>query len=266
MRDSRTYSVFPSNLSLPEAFHASDRKLSELGYTEAQGVCPNTQYTATIDSTRTLSADTWAEFLRVIDRYPNPERVFVHSHWACKDRKDVEVFITVSSREIDITVGSSEQAVLELLHRELQENFRASNPAPEKSPLLSRWKLKKTVFLAHRFDDYGRTIATAVQKFLSRCGFSVVEGEGYEARMIPAKVAERIQSQDILLAVITPGDATWISSEAAFAHGQRKYIVFLVEEGLAFKKGILGADYEHLTFPRANVEKAFSDLLYALPS
>jgi len=32
------------------------------------------------------------------------------------------------------------------------------------------------------------------------------------------------------------------------------------------KKGILGADYEHLLFPPGNIEKAFSDLLYALPS
>ncbi len=84
--------------------------------------------------------------------------------------------------------------------------------------------------------------------------------------MIPAKVTERIQSQDVLLAVITPGDATWISSEAVFAHGLRKYIVFLAEEGVAFKKGILGEDYEHIIFPKANVEKAFADLLYALPS
>jgi hypothetical protein len=57
-----------------------------------------------------------------------------------------------------------------------------------------------------------------------------------------------------------------IASEAAYAHGHKKYIVFLAEEGTEVKKGILGADYEHLTFPRGNVEKAFSDLLYALPS
>ena len=229
-------------------------------------MCQSIRYTATINSTRTLSASTWAEFLKVIDRHPNPKRIFVHSHWSCKDRPDVEVFLSISSREIEITVGSSDEAVLELLHRELKENFQASNPAPAKSPLLSKWKLKKTVFLAHRFDSYGTTIASVVQKFLSRCGFSIVEGEGYEARMIPAKVTERIQSNDILLAVITAGDATWISSEAAFAHGQGKYIVFLVEEGAAFKKGILDEDYEHITFPKANVEKAFSELLYALPS
>lgn len=266
MRDKRIYRVFPSNLSLPLAFQASKQKLSELGYAESQGICSHIAYHCVIDGTRTLTAATWGEFLKVIDRYPSPERVFVHSHWACKDRKDVEVFVDVSCREIEITVGSSDPAVLELLHRELQENFHASNTTPEKSQIVSKWSLKKTIFLAHRFDEPGRATAAAVHKLLSRCGFSVVEGEGYEARMIPAKVAERIEKQDILVAVITAGDSTWISSEAAFAHGIRKYIVFLAEEGLEVKKGILGADYEHLTFPKGCVEKAFSDLLFALPS
>jgi hypothetical protein len=178
----------------------------------------------------------------------------------------VEILINISRREIELGVGSGDLALLELLHRQLQENFHASNPAPEKSRILSKWSLKKTIFLAHRFDEQGKLTAAAVLKFLSRCGFSVVEGEGYEARMIPAKVTERIENQDILVALMTAGDTTWVSSEAAFAHGQRKYIVFLAEEGLEVKKGILGADYEHLVFPKGNVEKAFSDLIYALPS
>ena len=126
--------------------------------------------------------------------------------------------------------------------------------------------VKKTIFLAHRFDEHGTETASIVERFLSRCGFSVLAGEGYEARMIPSKVQDRIERQDILLALFTVGDTTWISSEASFAKGKGKYIVFLVEEGMDVKKGILGADYEHLTFPRGFVEKAFSDLLYALPS
>jgi hypothetical protein len=165
-----------------------------------------------------------------------------------------------------ITVGSEDVAVTELLHGRLQEIFHASNPVVEKSQALARRSLKKTVFLAHRFDEQGGMAAATVTRFLSRCGFSVIDGHGHEARMIPAKVMERIERQDILLAVLTPGDSTWIVSEATFAHAHDKYVVFLAEEGTDVKKGILGADYEHLLFPPGNVEKALSDLIYALPS
>jgi Fe-S cluster assembly iron-binding protein IscA len=240
--------------------------LSELGYTVENKGCQSIRYNATIDSTRRLSASTWGEFLSLLDRYTNPEGINVHSHWKCDKREEFDISIDVSHREIELAVNSLDPTVLEFVHRQLQESFHASNPAPEKSQILSKWSLKKTIFLAHRFDVQGKATAAAVQKFLSRCGFSVVEGEGYEARMVPAKVAERIESQDILVALMTAGDITWVSSEAAFAHGHRKYIVFLAEEGLEVKKGILGADYEHLTFPKGNVEKAFSDLLFALPS
>ena len=222
-------------------------------------------YEAMIDRTRTLTASTWKDFLAILNRNPNPERIALLSHWKSDKYVDVGISIVVSRREIEVQVDSMDPAVLELIHRQLQENFHASNAAPEKSPSLSRRSLKKTVFLAHRFDEQGRSTTAAVRKILQACGFSVVEGESYEARDVPAKIAERIETQDILLAVITPGDSVWIASEVAFAHGKKKYIVFFAEEGTDVKKGILGADYEHLTFPRGNVEKAFSDLLNALP-
>jgi hypothetical protein len=266
MRDVRKYRIFPSNLSLPKALEATSQKLSDLGYVEADPFCPHTDYRAILDGTRTISANRWVDFLKLINLHPRPERILVHSHWTCKDRKDVELFMDVLSERLEFTVGSDDAAVLEFLHRALQELFSAPNPAPEKSESLSKWSLKKTVFLAHRFDEEGRATASSVHKFLARCGFSVIEGEGYEAGPIPAKVAERIEKQDILLAIFTAGNATWVASEAAYAHGQRKYIVRLAEKDLDITKGILGADYEHLTFPKGNVEKAFSDLLYALPS
>src|SRR5664279_5069904 len=125
MRDSRTYGIFPSNLSLPEAFHASDRNLVDLGYAEANNVCNRIHYDARIDSTRRLSAETWKEFLGIIDRIPNPETIDIHSHWTSEKRDAVEILISVSSREIDIEIGSTDPAVQELLHRQLKENFRA---------------------------------------------------------------------------------------------------------------------------------------------
>jgi hypothetical protein len=210
MRDSRTYTIFPSNLSLPEAFRASGRNLVELGYAEKEQDARSFQYEATIDDTRTLSASTWREFLAILDRCPNPQRIMTISHWNSKERADVGVMIVVSSRKIEINIDSSDLAVLELIHQQIRENFHASNAAPEKSPMLSKRNLKKTVFLAYRFDEHGRSTAATVRRLLQVCGFSVVEGDGYEARNVTAKVEERIERQDLLLAIVTPGDDAWI--------------------------------------------------------
>ena len=182
------------------------------------------------------------------------------------ESEPVEVEISWSDASIEVAIKSPDIAVLELLHRYLQECFQASNPNPERSTSLSNRRLKKSIFLAHRFDEVGQATAKIVRQFLERCGFSVVEGTGYQARIIPDKVSELIERQDILLAVFTQGDATWVSSEAAFAQGSQKYVVCLAEKDVPVKKGILGDDYEHLTFPPGFVEKAFSDLLYALPT
>ena len=81
--DSRTYGIFPSNLSLPAAFHASDRNLRVLGYAESKEACDKICYDATIDSARSLFADSWEDFLGILDRNPNPERIDIHSHWVC---------------------------------------------------------------------------------------------------------------------------------------------------------------------------------------
>jgi hypothetical protein len=130
---------------------------------------------------------------------------------------------------------------------------------------VSRYDLKPTVFLAHRFDEQGRNYAETLGRFLRRLGFEVLAGEGYEARDIPAKVVERLRSQDIFVCLVSEGDPTWILSEAAFARGLSKYIVILVQDDLQFKKGIIGTDYEHMTFPKGFIEKTYCDLLYALP-
>jgi hypothetical protein len=262
MRDKRTYKIFPSNLSLRDAFQASGESLRKSGYSAKPDAA---NYEVEVDDCRLLSSDDWDEFVAILGRFPAPNRVSGYGGWVReKDQVQVSFFLTRTS--ISLAVDSRDLAMVEFLHSRLQECFHASNVVTEKSQGLADWNLKKTIFLAHRFDEQGKMAFTTVERFLSRCGFSVVDGQGYEAGRIPAKVAERIENQDILLAVVTPGDSTWITSEAAYAHGLKKYVVLLAEEGTAVKKGILGSDYEHLLFPPGNIEKAFSDLLYALPS
>ncbi len=270
MRDSRAYTDVPDDMSLSRACRSMSLSLRDFGYSEARGVCERTKYSAVVDGTRSLCTYSWEEYLEILDRYEETGDAEIHSHWHSRWtlKKGVDVDVQVSLKRnppvLVITVGSSDDAVVDSLHERLRECFRATVPfqiSPANAP---KRKPKKTVFLAHRFDAHGKAAAAAIRKLLSACSFSVVEGVGYEARSIPAKVEERIDGQDILLAVVTPGDSTWIATEAAYAHGRNKYVVFLVEEGTEVKKGILGSDYEHLPFPPGNIEKAFTDLLSAL--
>ncbi len=214
---------------------------------------------------RRLNAYTFDEFMQLFEEYPYALPIMTHSHWV-KNNGLITLDLEISSSGLEIGVSSHEIAVVSGIHDRLAQLFKAHNPPKLKSTTLSRYNLKKSIFLAHRFDEQGKDIAWKLSAFLSRLGFDVVEGEGYETQNIPDKVAARIRSQDILLAVITSGDASWVLSEIAFSKGLNKYIIILCEEGLSFNKGIIGGDYEHLPFPKDRVETTYSDLLYTLPS
>jgi hypothetical protein len=133
--------------------------------------------------------------------------IITHSHWK-SENNEIGIDIEISGTGIEIGV-SGDQATILGIHESIREVFNASNPDPKKTPFLTRYNLKKSVFLAHRFDEEGNTVAQTLKIFLSRLGFQVVEGEGYETRNIPDKVTDRIRPQDIFVLLVTPGDAAW---------------------------------------------------------
>lgn len=264
MIDTRKYRIYPNDLSIGAAYEAICQHLQRCGYTEQkESYCPDVGYTVHLSDERTLRTHTSQEFLELLKQYHAPQSTSMHCHWK-KMEAEVQLLIGLGRSFIEVTVSADDLTTIAGLHDKISELFQARNPPVEKGNV-SRYDLKPTIFLAHRFDEAGRNYAETLGRFLRLLGFEVLEGEGYEARDIPAKVAERIRSQDIFLCLVSEGDPTWILSEAAFAKGLSKYIVILVQDGLRFKKGIVGTDYEHLTFPKGLIEKTYSDLLYALP-
>lgn len=264
--DSRKYSIYPSNLNLVDAFCEIDKYFSENGFKEQTGLCPRAKYIVYVDDNRNLLSYNYADFLKILKKYPKPKSVFIHAHWESKTKLPFMWGIDLNRSSIEFEVEADDLTFLDGLHEQSRRIFKASNPSPEKSPYLLRYNLKKTIFLAHRFDESGRNISAALEKILRRIGFQIVEGEGYEARDIPQKIKDRIFSQDIFLCLVTPGDSSWIIGETTFAMAHNKYIIIICEDGIDFKKGIIGTDYEHITFPKGNIEKSFSDIVYALPS
>ena len=267
MRDGRKYSIYPSTLNLLNAFCDIETYFTETGFEKRTGVCSNDKYHVDLDDKQWLQGRNYADILKILRKHPNPQEVNVHSHWKNKKGKQEIMWgIRLTSSSITLDIEADDLTFLDGLHEQSRRIFQASNPTPEKSPYLSRYNLKKTIFMAHRFDESGRNISAALEKLLRRIGFQIVEGEGYEARDIPQKIKDRIFSQDIFLCLVTPGDSSWIIGETTFAMAHNKYIIIICEDGIDFKKGIIGTDYEHITFPKGNIEKSFSDIVYALPS
>jgi hypothetical protein len=266
MKDERVYRIFPSDLSVAQAFRKLGDHLAKSQLVEAPTVCSHIIYRLHIESERTLACRNFPEFLETLACYPSALPVITHSHWEAGKDRDLMWSIDVWPGKLDVAVESQcgDINLVSAVHSAIQDIFQAKNPlaVPE---VRTRYNVKKTVFLGHRFDDQGRETARVLRHFLERLGFDVFEGEGYAAKDIPDKVAERINRQDIFVCLFTPGDSSWLLTEAAFAKGRGKYIVILCEEKTEVNRGIIGSDYEYMTFPRGIVEKTFTNLLYALP-
>lgn len=272
MNDIRTYAAYPQDLDICASLRAVADHFRDSGYVDRSNICERSKMTIALSGSRILTTDSFKGLLKLLAQHPRPETVSVHSHWQARggpigwllgghfrfmlDTLPVPLIASVQSKDLNLIAG---------VHEKVREAFQASNPVTESPPAVSESKPKKTVFLAHRFDDTGSEMSTKLSLLLRRLGFDVCDGEGYEARAIPEKVAERIRSQDILICLVTAGDSSWLLSEASFAKALGKCIIVLLEDGVPFNKGIIGADYEHLPFPTGNIEKVFIDLLYALP-
>ena len=265
MEDSRTYSVYPSDLNILRALRYFKEYLGENKYKGGKKTTTDHKFKLNVSLHRTLLANDFEEFLKLLEKFPNSLPLEIHTSWKKKSDIGFANYIYISKSSFMVSVNSDDLDIVSAIHDKLKECFQASNPHQEQIERLSKYDLKKSIFLAHRFDEYGNKQAEILNRFLVRLGFDVKEGSGYEAKDIPDKVAAKIRSQDIFLCLATPGDLSWGVSEAAFAKGQNKYIVIICQKDVTFSKGIIGGDYEHLTFPNENIEKSFSDIVYALP-
>ena len=183
-----------------------------------------------------------------------------------KQKENIWIAVAVSFFEskLIISVRSDDHDRVAGLHEVLKTAFNASNSPINRKPI-SRYNLKKTIFISHRFDGQGKKTAEIVNKFCSLLDFEVKDGIDYESKMIPEKVSEKIQSQDIFIVIFTKGKHDWLISEMAYAKGLDKYLIVMADDSIKISKGIIGSDFEHISFPSENPYKCLIDLLYVLP-
>lgn len=265
MRDSRKYTIYPSELDVLRAFRRIAEYFKDCRLKEYSCFCPNTRFSLHVNEARCLNADSFFSFLKMLEDHSGALPIIVHSHWKARWGSIVTCGIELRRAHLQVYIEANDFPLISGLHEKIQEVFEASVPTAEKSPYLLRHDLKRTIFLAHRFDESGDAVSRKLLIFLQRLGFDVLEGTGYEARAISQKVADKIRKQDIFICLATPGDVSWIVSEMAHAAALGKYIIILCQEGVELNRGIVGGDHEYMTFPCGEIEKVYTDLLYALP-
>ncbi|MFB3892029.1 MAG: hypothetical protein ACE15C_08400 [Phycisphaerae bacterium] len=261
MQEERVYRVFPSDLDIAESFRLAVACLHELGYTK-QG--KGSHATLQFGQSRSLNTSKFPEFLKLLEQNPQPNYVYLDSSWLSKGGT-VMFGVTLSQSRLTVVIDGDDAGQVASMHEKVREAFRASTPPAERSPGAMRVACRKTVFLAHGFDDVSSLVSAKVDTFLRRLGFDVRQGEGYQTRDIPDKVAGAIRSQDIFIAVVLRGDNAALAGEAGLAGSLGKRIIVLLEDGASFDPTTAGADCERIGFPPGIIEKAFSDLVYALP-
>ena len=174
----------------------------------------------------------------------------------------IEFDFVADGESILLSVGSDDPDLRDGALEEARTRFNLRNPNPPLPDPERRKDVHATVFLGRHFDEQAKRAADKVGRFLSLIGFDVVDGEEYNAQPIPEKVRTRIRRQDIYIGLVTgQRNHDWITAEAAYALGERKHVVLLVEESSEFRPTITGGDREQIRFPLGVVEVSFIKLL-----
>ncbi len=151
-----------------------------------------------------------------------------------------------------------------LLDRTLVQSVAAFLGLTPEAPPPEESSRPRSVFLAHRFDDVGSGCADKVARFLELLGFTVVSGRGYSPMSVSDKVRQRLFSQALVVALLTPGDdSTWLIQESVVGGAIDMPLIVLRERAAAFKPGILG-DHEFIPFDAPYIETTFVPLMEGL--
>lgn len=123
---------------------------------------------------------------------------------------------------------------------------------------------KRSIFVAHSFDQTGKSYAYELNQFLKLIQFEVLTGEGYSPESISKKVLKRLKAQENVIVIISKEEVpTWLTQEAAGATFLEKPLFILIEKGANFISGIHG-DSEYIEFSPGEISETFIPILQGL--
>jgi hypothetical protein len=208
------------------------------------------------------------DILRTIDEPPLNVEADVDcfpkaKHLRAFEQQPAALSFKFDKERIEISIARNTADAIKTLFHSFEETFALVTVKP---PAQADGSVppRRAVFLAHSFDDRGKSYAYEVIKLLNLLGFEVTTGEGYSPQGISAKVKKRLLAQEVVIAVLSKQeDSTWLTQESAGAIFTGKPLVLLIEEGVTFKPGILG-DLEYVRFASGQISMAFVPLLEGL--
>ncbi|MGD0655947.1 MAG: hypothetical protein ABSA16_16545 [Thermoguttaceae bacterium] len=133
MRDERKYSAYPSDLDVLQSFIQLQDYLIECGYEEDLECCDKISYDLRLNEFRSLHAENYSEFLRVLEQYPHAGSIGLHTHWKRGNDDTFMCDISLRPSEIEISVKSEDLNTIAAIHDKAKEFFRAYNPPQNKS-------------------------------------------------------------------------------------------------------------------------------------
>lgn len=171
--------------------------------------------------------------------------------------------IDYSERKIDVSVHAHDNfGFIEKTHDLIKKKLELKISEKLERDNYRRKMLDPKIFISRHFDNQTNNLYYSISTFLTLLGFNVVQGEEYTSDLIPDKVAHKIESQDILVALITgERDHDWIISEIGYAKGREKHIIIIKETNTSFNSTILGKDFEYIKFEETHIEETFVPLI-----
>lgn len=166
-------------------------------------------------------------------------------------------------KSIRVSIARNTAETIKNLFHAFEETFSLETVKPPVETETETAK-RRAVFVAHSFDETGKSYAYELIKLLNLLGFEVATGEGYSPEGVSTKVKKRLLAQEVVIVVVSKKeDSTWLTQEAAGAAFTDKPLILLIEEGVDFKPGVLG-DLEYIRFLEGQISVAFVPLLEGL--
>jgi hypothetical protein len=128
MRDERKYSAYPSDLDILQSFIQLQDYLIECGYEEDAESCDKISYDLRLNEFRSLHAENYSEFLRVLEQYPHSVSIGLHTHWKKGIDDTIMCDIALQHGEMQISIKSDDLNTIDAVHDKAKECFGAYNP------------------------------------------------------------------------------------------------------------------------------------------
>ena len=135
--------------------------------------------------------------------------------------------------------------------------FEQDTPAAKPS-------LRRSCFIAHRFNAEGDELAERLSRFLQLLGFDTTSGRAFAPGSVAEKVKGRLAERSIVFAILTSGDdKTWLVQESLLASLSEKPVFLLKEDSYIHNGGLL-SDHEYIPFKSPRIETSFIPIIEGL--